>query len=195
MRQSRKIRTAGQYRKRNIVYYVTRQYMRQNKKRTITTFAGIVFMVLLMTCVFVGKDTGVAYLEEVASLKEGKWHVSMYGITEDEYEQVKNLPYAHETAISTGYGCTAFAKSGNEGRPYLNVKGYGDSLFGWMNIEISEGRLPENEHETLFLNLIMGHSPVEIAGLYGISSNTARQQIFRAKQHLKQLLENEEVNQ
>ena len=55
--------------------------------------------------------------------------------------------------------------------------------------------LPENEHQILFLNLTMGHSPAEIAGLHGISSNTARQKIFRAKHHLKQILEEEEVNQ
>lgn len=57
------------------------------------------------------------------------------------------------------------------------------------------GTLPENEHDILYLYLIMGHSPAEIAGLHGISSNTARQQIFRAKQHLKQELEKEELNQ
>ena len=34
---------------RNIVHYVTGQYMRQNKKRSLTTFFGIVFTVLLMT--------------------------------------------------------------------------------------------------------------------------------------------------
>ena len=54
--------------KKNIVFYVTRQYMKQNKGRTFTTFAGIVFMVLLMTCVFVGRDTGIYYLQDVASL-------------------------------------------------------------------------------------------------------------------------------
>ena len=55
--------------------------------------------------------------------------------------------------------------------------------------------LPSNEYEILFLNLIIGYQPSEIAKMYGISSNTARQQIFRAKQHLKRELEKEEVNQ
>ena len=73
-----------------------------------------------------------------------------------------------------------------------------DSVMTKIDLEkfkTALGSLPENEHEILFLNLIMGYSPTEIAGLYGISSNTARQRIFRAKQHLKQILENEEVNQ
>ena len=52
--------------KNRIVWRVTRRYMKQNKKRTFTAFLGILFMVVLMTCVFVGKDTAIAYLRQVA---------------------------------------------------------------------------------------------------------------------------------
>ena len=55
--------------RRNIVYYVTRQYMKRNKKRTAVTFLGIMLMVLLMTCIFVGKDTGIGYLEQASYLR------------------------------------------------------------------------------------------------------------------------------
>lgn len=135
--------------KRNIVFYVTRQYMKQNKGRTFTTFAGIVFMVLLMTCVFVGRDTGIDYLQDVASLKDGKWHVSLYDITPEEYEKVRDMPGVKETARSAAYGNTEFAASANPERPYLNVKAYSMACFDWMNIELSEGRLPENSREIM----------------------------------------------
>lgn len=135
--------------KRNIVFYVTRQYMKQNKGRTFTTFAGIVFMVLLMTCVFVGRDTGIDYLQDVASLKDGKWHVSLYDITLEEYEKVREMPGIRETALSAAYGNTEFAASANPERPYLNVKAYSMACFDWMNIELSEGRLPENSREIM----------------------------------------------
>lgn len=135
--------------KKNIVFYVTRKYMKQNKGRTFTTFAGIVFMVLLMTCVFVGRDTGIRYLEDVASLKDGKWHVSMYDITEKEYEKVMEVPGVKEAAFSTTYGSTEFEASASEEHPYLNVKAYTMPCFDWMNIKISEGRLPENPREII----------------------------------------------
>lgn len=135
--------------KKNIVFYVTRKYMKQNKGRTFTTFAGIVFMVLLMTCVFVGRDTGIRYLEDVASLKDGKWHVSMYDITQKEYEQVMEVPGVKETAFSTTYGSSEFKASANEERPYLNVKAYTMPCFDWMNIKLSKGRLPENPGEII----------------------------------------------
>lgn len=135
--------------RRNIVFYVTRQYMKRNKKRTATTFFGIVFMVLLMTCVFVGKDTGIGYLEQASSLKEGKWHVALYEISGKEYEELLALPYVKETAVSEHIGTMAFEQSGNKERPYLNVKGYTENCFDWMNIKLAEGRLPEHEGEAV----------------------------------------------
>ena len=35
-------------------------------------------MVMLMTCVFVGKDTGIAYLQNMAAADGGKWHAIVY---------------------------------------------------------------------------------------------------------------------
>ena len=52
----------------NVVFYVTRQYMKKNRKRTLTAFFGIFFMVMLMTCVFVGKETAFDFLERMAVL-------------------------------------------------------------------------------------------------------------------------------
>lgn len=132
-----------------IVHTVTAKYMLQNKKRTLTTFFGIVFMVLLMTCVFVGKDTGLAFMEQVASQKEGKWHISLYDVGTKEREAVQNLPYVKETAISASYGYTDFPNSGNPDRPYLMVKAYSEKCFSWMNVSLSEGRFPQNGNEII----------------------------------------------
>lgn len=141
--------------RKNIVYYVTRQYMKMNKKRTFTTFLGIVFMVLLMTCVFVGKDTAIDYMEQVGSLKEGKWHIGLYDITKKEREEVEKLAEVEKTAVSVNYGCTEFAQSANESRPYLNVKGYQEECFDWMNIKLKSGRLPENANEVVLSDAVM----------------------------------------
>ena len=142
--------------RRNIVFYVTRQYMKQNKGRTFVTFIGIVFMVILMTGVFIGKDTGIGYLEEIAALKDGKWHVSMYDVTEEMCEEAEALPYVRETGRSQAIGVTGFAQSANEERPYLNIKAYSPVCFDWMNIHLTEGRLPENEEE-----LVLSKSAVD----------------------------------
>ena len=48
---------------KKIIFHVTRQYMKRNPGRTAVTFTGIALMVMLMTCVFVGKDTVLRYLD------------------------------------------------------------------------------------------------------------------------------------
>lgn len=133
--------------KKNIVHYVTGQYMKQNKKRTFTTFFGIVFMVLLMTCVFVGKNTGLSFMEQVAEKKDGKWHVSFYGTDQEGFQAIKNVDYVEQTAASASFGNLEFSQSRNADRPYLTVKAYTKNCFDWMNIELAEGRLPENSSE------------------------------------------------
>ena len=141
--------------KNRIVWRVTRRYMKQNKKRTFTAFLGILFMVVLMTCVFVGKDTAIAYLRQIASQKDGKWQVSMYGITQTELSKVQSLSYVSETAVSVDLGYTSLEKSENPLRPYLFVKAYTAPCFDWMNIHLKEGRLPEHEGELLISESIL----------------------------------------
>ncbi len=135
--------------KRKIVHHVTRQYMMKNKRRTFTTFLGIVFMVMLMTCVFVGKDTGVAYLQDMAAANDGKWHAIVYQADKADYEEIKEIRAVKETSVSADYYYTEFEQSANPDRPYLQVKAYGTKNFDWMNIELTEGRLPEQTGEVI----------------------------------------------
>lgn len=141
--------------RKNIVHYVTARYMKQNKKRTFTTFLGIVLMVTLMTCVFVGKDTGMAFMEYAVSLKDGKWHVSFYDTDEKGLEEAKKLSYVKETALSANYGNTEFPFSAGKSRPYLTVKAYTENCFDWMNIELKEGRFPKNGSELLLSESVL----------------------------------------
>lgn len=139
----------GKHKKVNIVHYVTGQYMRLNKKRTFTTFIGILFMVLLMTCVFVGKDTAIDYLQNLASMKEGKWHAVLYDVGQEQLGKVQEMEAVTGTAASMDMGMTVFEQSGNAERPYLNIKAYETRGFDWYNIDLIKGRLPEKVDEII----------------------------------------------
>ncbi len=133
----------------NIVHYVTRQYMLRNKKRTVTSFIGILFMVLLMTCVFVGRDTAVAFLQEAASAREGKWHYALENISGAQLDQIQNLDYISELEESVGLGMTDFGQSKNEKKPYLNLKAYGEKCFSWYRVRLTEGHFPKQQDEII----------------------------------------------
>ena len=149
---------------KNVVHYVTRQYMKENSRQTGITFLGIVCMVMLMTCVFVGKDTAVGYLVDVGSRKAGKWHIACYDITKSQKAEIEALGGIEKTAISVDYGITDFPLSANKERSYLSVKAYQASCFDWMNIELVEGRLPEKSDEIVLSEAVLSDGAERCGG-------------------------------
>ncbi len=140
-------RRGGWQQRHNITAYVTRQYMKQNRRRTLTAYFGIVCMVLLLTCVFIGKDTCIQYLEELGTLKLGRWHACVYDVTQEEEQDIQELPYIKQTAVSVDCGMALFPASASADCPYLHVKSYETDCFAWMNIKLKEGRLPKTDEE------------------------------------------------
>ena len=135
---------------KNIVFHVTKQYMKRNRRRTAITFIGIVFMVILMTCVFAGKETAMRYLQRVASFDKGSWHLIAYELTPDEAENLAAMNAVTTVGTSVPFGCMDFPQTGEPDiKPYLDVKAYSAETFEMMNITPVEGRLPENEHELI----------------------------------------------
>ena len=135
---------------KKIIFQVTKTYMKQNKKRTAITFSGILVMVVLMTAVFVGKDTIMSFMQKAVEEDKGKWHVQVYDLTADQIKNIENLDCVDKLEVAKPLGYTEFAQSGNpDYTPYLELKGYSGEMFDWMNINLVEGRYPENDHELL----------------------------------------------
>ncbi len=133
-----------------IIFQVTRTYMRKNRKRTLVTFLGILVMVMLMTAVFVGKDTLLRYVQNAAAADKGSWHYQVYDINREQADQIRSLGFVEKFAVSRPLGYTEFAASGNPaGTPYLEIKAYSEELFAWLNIRVLEGRYPENADEVI----------------------------------------------
>ena len=134
---------------KKIIFQVTKTYMKKNKKRTIITFAGILVMVVLMTAVFVGKDTVMDFMRRAVEADQGKWHYQVYDVTKEEADEIAALDSIDKLEVSRPLGYTDFPQSANIETPYLELKGYSGELFDWMNTNVIEGRVPEKENEIL----------------------------------------------
>lgn len=134
-------------RNKKIIFHVTKKYMKLNRRRTAITFLGILFMVMLMTCVFVGRDTVVKYLENVAELDKGSWHVIAYDIDGKNAAVIRDMYETAQTGFSRHSGYADFTQSANSQTPYLEIREYTSNAFELLSITPVEGRLPENEHE------------------------------------------------
>lgn len=137
---------------KKIIFQVTQKYMKRNRRRTAITFVGILFMVMLMTCVFVGKDTVVTYLQNIAALDKGHWHMMVYDLDQENAAKVSAVKGIDQIGYSARLGFTDFPPSANEQRPYLEVKAYSPETFAQLNIQPVEGRLPENDREIVISN-------------------------------------------
>lgn len=135
---------------KKIIFQVTKTYMLKNRKRTLVTFLGILIMVILMTAVFIGKDTILGYMQNAVVAEKGSWHYQVYDIGKEQAEQIKALDFVDKFEISKPLGYTEFPKSGNpEVTPYLEVKEYSENLFELMNIKVKEGRYPQKSDEVI----------------------------------------------
>lgn len=134
---------------KKIIFQVTKTYMKKNKKRTIITFTGILVMVVLMTAVFIGKDTVMDFMRRAVEADQGKWHYQVYDVTKEEADEIAALKSIDKLEVSRPLGYTDFPQSANIETPYLELKGYSGELFDWMNINVIEGRVPEKENEIL----------------------------------------------
>ncbi|MBR1383076.1 MAG: ABC transporter permease, partial [Ruminococcus sp.] len=141
----------------NIVFKVTKKYMKLNRRRTAIAFMGITLMVVMMTCVFVGKETVMKYLDKVASLDKGSWHIIAYGLDTDTAKTVASRDYTEKAALSEQLYCLDFPQTAEpDVTPYLSVKAFSEGSFEMNNITVTEGRLPENSNELIISEYAAG---------------------------------------
>ena len=112
---------------KKIIFQVTKTYMKKNKKRTAITFAGILVMVILMTAVFIGKDTVMEFMKKAVEADQGKWHYQVYDIDRDEVEQIKAIDSVDKLEVSRSLGYTEFPQGGNPNdTPFLEYRSSDD---------------------------------------------------------------------
>lgn len=138
-----------------IVHKVTLKYLLQNRKRSLFSLISIILMVILMTGVFIGKDTAIAFFTDIAEAEKGKWHINVYDIDNEQYEKLKALPFVEETGISAHLALSPYQDSVNPFKPYLDLRSYSKNSMDWMNIRITEGRMPESDDEILLSEAVI----------------------------------------
>ncbi len=106
-------------------------------------------MVILMTSVFVGKDTVMDYLQRAVTEEQGSWHYQVYDVSKAEADEIAALASVTQAEVSKPLGYTEFARSANPETPFLEIKSYTEDMAEWMNIRVKEGRRPEQANELL----------------------------------------------
>lgn len=146
----------------NIFRKYTLQNLRKNKTRTIITVIGIILSVAMFTATIESFVTVQNLLIDYAKMTTGSYHVSFHDISPADIGRITAdaRVKSYTVAKSIGY---AKADSLNEGKPYIFIYGVPSSYTDVAAINLTAGRLPQNDTEIVISEHIMTNGGVEIS--------------------------------
>ena len=146
----------------NVFRAFTRRSLMEKRSRTLVTIIGIILSMSLFTAVIEGAYSGLQYLVRVEETRTGRYHGHYYGIDADTLNAVRETDGFAET---TAWQTVGWAEIGseNEDKPYLLVKSIEENFTDLVSVNLSAGRMPENENEILIPEHLASNGNVHLA--------------------------------
>lgn len=144
-----------------ILNRLTIRNLKLNKRRTIVTIIGIIVATALLTAV----ATMAVSLKESVTLRSkkvnGDFHLLLYDMTDKEKEsvinnrQVESYYETHEVGYGVLDGCV------NDSKPYVYIEALDSDTFEKAEINVTSGRLPEDDSEIVISSHIKTNGGVK----------------------------------
>ena len=144
-----------------ILNRLTIRNLKLNKRRTIVTIIGIILATALLTAV----ATMAVSLKESVTLRskkvDGDFHLLLYDMTDKEKEsvinnrQVESYYETHEVGYGVLDGCV------NDSKPYVYIEALDSYTFEKAEINVTSGRLPEDDSEIVISSHIKTNGGVK----------------------------------
>ncbi|MNC00621.1 FtsX-like permease family protein [compost metagenome] len=131
----------------NILREYTLDYIRRNKKSSLSIMAAILISTVLLSSLCGAFYT--FYTNEIRDIKEsdGNWHAELFNHTPGEkLKYITGHPNVESVMVK---GSWSLALTGDERRPYLAFRGFNESYWRDMpeGAAILEGRIPQAKDE------------------------------------------------
>jgi putative ABC transport system permease protein len=133
----------------NIVNSLTLRHLKLNKKRTIVTIIGVILSVSMLTAVPTFVVSFFNMMQRATMADTGNWHVLYKDVENQNIDKIVNDKNTASAVLSKDVGYAMLEGSKNEDKPYLFIKSYNEQGFENFNLELLEGRFPENSGEIL----------------------------------------------
>lgn len=144
-----------------ILNRLTIRNLKLNKRRTIVTIIGIILATALLTAV----ATMAVSLKESVTLRskkvDGDFHLLLYDMTDKKKEsvinnrQVESYYETHEVGYGVLDGCV------NDSKPYVYIEALDSDTFEKAEINVTSGRLPEDDSEIVISSHIKTNGGVK----------------------------------
>ena len=146
----------------NIVNALTLRHLKLNKRRTIVTIIGVILSVSMITAVSTIVVSFLSMMQRSVMADSGNWHVLYRDIPSQNVDIVMNDENTDTILLSKDIGYAVLEGSKNKNKPYLFIKSYDEQAFINYNVNLIDGRLPENPNEVVISSHIAENGGVKI---------------------------------
>lgn len=136
--------------------------LKLNKKRTIVTIIGIILSVALITAVGTMFMSARASLIEYEVQTKGNFHAVFRDVDAKEINDFTLNRKVSEVFLSQNLGYSKLDGIKNEYKPYIYVRAYSKASQENLGVNITQGRLPENENEIVIPNHLDTNGGLEL---------------------------------
>ena len=128
---------------------ITFRTMRQNRMRTVVTVIGVILSAAMITAVTTFGQSMWSFLKNYSIEHDGYWFGAAEYVSDKEYERIRDDSRVEMAVATDILGYARYDRLTDEEKPYLYIQSLSDDIWDIFPVTLTEGRLPENEHEVI----------------------------------------------
>ncbi|WP_101842674.1 ABC transporter permease [Halobacillus sp. Marseille-P3879] len=133
----------------NIVNKLTLRHMRENKRRSLVTVIGVIISVAMVAAVATLSVSFLDLMKRQTISQDGEWHVQYENVDAEQLKAIENDEETKKLIVENDLGYAEMENSENQSKPYAFIKEYNAQGLSQFPIQISEGRLPNEQTEVM----------------------------------------------
>ncbi len=145
----------------NALTKITLRNIKLNRKRAWVTIIGIMLATALIVVVADMAESFRSSMVEYEKAHSGDYHYCFYDVDPENLKYFEGNRNIEKLGYSVDLGYTELTGSRNEKKPYLYLKAMDESAMQVVNVTLTEGRLPENDHEIVISDSIRTNGGIE----------------------------------
>lgn len=146
----------------DILYEYIRKSLRRHRKRTTLTITSIALAAALLFSALAFMSALNNNMNENLKRSTGNYHVK-FNVVEPDFEGYLNHNLLLDSLMKIqDYGLSPLKESKNEDKRYVKILGFSSEAVANFDINLTEGRLPENSNEIIVSDYLLYNGKVEM---------------------------------
>lgn len=146
----------------NIFNKISLQGLVKNRTRTVVTVIGVILSTVMITAVSTFAVSLQSYMVDGAAEKYGHWQIQFTDADDSFVQQQRENDEVKAAEVFDNIGYAKLKGGINQDKPYLHVAGFNEGTFDMIPIELTSGRLPENDGEVIIPSHVLTNGGVDI---------------------------------